>query len=262
MKDGVTLPLLLKELRLPTMLSQWEDLAKKGIQDGWSYAKYLAVLCDHELAQRDSKRLERRLKEAKLPPCKSLEVFDFSAVPSLNKAQVLALADGDLWVKDAKNILLFGPSGVGKTHLAAGIGEKLAQSGYRVLFIRTTDLLQRLQAAKRDYALPAELSKLEKFDCLILDDFGYVKKDDMETALLFELISERYERRSLMITCNQPFQEWNQIFDDSRMAIAAVDRLVHHGVILELSAESYRRLTAESQRKKDLKMRELQKLEE
>jgi DNA replication protein DnaC len=236
----------LKELRLPTMLAMWDELAKKGLEEGWSYLQYLSVLCDYEGVERQKRRLNRRLIEAKLPPCKSLESYDFSLIPSLNKAQVMSLTEGDLWIREGKNLLIFGPSGVGKTHLAAGIGEKLVLSGYRVLFVRTTELLQRLQAAKKEFTLPSELMKLEKYDCLILDDFGYVKKTEAETSLLFELISDRYESRSLVITCNQPFQEWNDIFDDSRMAIAAVDRLVHHGTILELKSESFRKREAKN----------------
>jgi DNA replication protein DnaC len=135
-------------------------------------------------------------------------------------------------------------TGTGKTHAAAAIGAGLIDHGYRVLFTRTTDLVQKLQAARRDLALPATLAKLDKFDCLILDDLGYVRKDQAETSVLFELIAERYERRSLVITCNQPFSEWGQIFPDPAVTVAAIDRLVHHATILELNTESYRRRVA------------------
>lgn len=251
MRDGATLPLLLKELRLPTIARMWESLAREAMDKSWSSVRYLSVLCDHELAERENRRLSRRMAESQLPRGKSLETYDYTLVPSLDKNQVIGLASGDVWVKEGRNLLLFGPSGVGKTHLAAGIGEKLVETGYRVLFTRTTELLQRLQAAKRDLSLPAFLDKLDKYDCLILDDFGYVKKSETETNLLFELICDRYERRSLMITCNQPFQEWDQIFEDKRMAIAAVDRLIHHATLLEMSAESYRKRSAENRIKKE-----------
>jgi DNA replication protein DnaC len=244
MKDGATLPLLLKELKLPTIAQIWEETYRKAQIEGWSSLKYLAILCDHELASRENRRLARHMAQSQLPRGKSLETYDFSIVPSLNKTQIMGLCNGDFWVKDGMNLLIFGPSGTGKTHLAAGIGEKLVQTGYRVLFTRTTELLQKLQSAKRDCMLPAVLDKLDKFDCLILDDFGYVKKSEMETSLLFELICERYERRSLLITCNQIFKEWDQIFEDKRMAIAAVDRLVHHATILEATGESYRKREA------------------
>lgn len=244
MKDGATLPLLLKQLRLPTMATLWEDLAREAQAKGWSPAKYLSTLCDLELSHRDSRRLKRHIKESLLPRSKSLDSYDFSKVPSLNQAQICALGSDDSWIKDGMNILIFGPSGVGKTHLAAGIGEKLVHAGHRVLFQRTTELLQKLQVAKRELTLNPFLDKLDKYDCLILDDFGYVKKDGMETGLLFELISERYERRSLLVTCNHPFQDWDQIFEDKRMAVAAIDRLVHHATLLEIKAESYRKATA------------------
>jgi len=244
MKDGATLPLLLKHLRLPTMASMWEELASKSLCESWSSVKYLATLCDYELAEREKRRLQRHMQESKLPRHKTLESYQFERVP-INRQEVIALSTGELWIKGGHNLLIFGPSGVGKTHLAAGIGEKLINACHRVLFERTTELLQRLQAAKRDFSLPSALDKLEKYDCLILDDFGYVKKSEMETSILFELICERYERRSLIITCNQPFGEWDELFEDRRMAIAAVDRLVHHARLLEISGESYRKLAAQ-----------------
>ena len=148
------------------------------------------------------------------------------------------------------NLLIFGSSGVGKTHLATPIGEKLVESGFRVYFNRTTELVQKLQAAKKALNLPSALEKLDKYDCLILDDFGYVQKDELETSVLFELlICERYERKSMVITCNQPFKDWDRIFLDKQMAIAAVDRLVHHATIFEIEAESYRRKQALKKKK-------------
>jgi DNA replication protein DnaC len=165
-------------------------------------------------------------------------------VPTIRKAHVMALAEGDAWIEQGGNLLIFGPSGTGKTHLAAAIGTALVDKGKRVLFSRTTDLVQKLQAARRDLALPGTLAKLDRFDILVLDDLGYVRKDQAETNVLFELIAERYERRSLITTCNQPFSEWNQIFPDPTMTVAAIDRLVHHATILELNTESYRRRSA------------------
>ena len=141
-------------------------------------------------------------------------------------------------------MLLFGPPGGGKSHLAAAIGLALIENGWRVLFTRTTDLVQKLQAARRDLILPATLAKLDKFDCLILDDLGYVRKDQAETTVLFELIAERYERKSLVITCNQPFSEWDKVFPDPAVTVAAIDRLVHHSTIIEINTDSYRRRAA------------------
>src|SRR4051794_4059281 len=187
MTDAAKLPLMLAELRMPTIGRLWQEMGERADREGWGAARFLAALCEHELAERATRRIARHLAEAGLPPGKTL---------------------------------------------------------YRVLFTRTTDLVQKLQAARRDLSLPATLAKLDKFDCLILDDLGYVRKDQAETTVLFELIAERYERRSLVITCNQPFGEWGQIFPDPAVTVAAIDRLVHHATILELNTESYRRRAA------------------
>lgn len=247
MSDQAVLPMLLTELRLPTMKRLWKDLAVDADDKGWSGPQYLHALCDYEVSERHRRRLARFMMESHLPRAKTVENYDFNAVCGVNKSKALSLGSGEIWVKDAMNVLIFGPSGVGKTHLAAAIGEKLVMNGFRVLFKRTTELVQKLQAAKKASSLPAALEKLEKYDCLILDDFGYVRRDEFETSVLFELICERYEHKSLLITCNQPFKDWEQIFTDKQMAVAAVDRLVHHATIIEIEAESYRRKQALSQ---------------
>lgn len=238
------LPMLLTELRLPTMHRRWENLAVEAEDKGWSGPQYLTNLCEAEVEARSRRRLDRHMAESLLPKAKTLETYDFDVVSGVTKSKVQALATGEAWVKDGMNVLIFGGSGAGKTHLAAAIGEKLIESGFRVLFCRTTDLVQKLQAAKKALTLPSAIEKLEKYDCLILDDFGYVRKDEMETSVLFELICARYEQKSLLITCNQTFKEWDQIFLDKQMALAAVDRLVHHAHILEIDADSYRRKQA------------------
>jgi DNA replication protein DnaC len=187
-----------------------------------------------------------------LPPGKSLAAFDFAAVPMISKAQINALAAGDAWLDKGANLLCFGPPGAGKSHLAAALGLALIENGRRVLFVRTTDLVQKLQIARRDLVLEAAITKLDKYQLLILDDIAYVTKDQAETSVLFELISARYERRSLMITANQPFAEWGRIFPDQAMTLAAIDRLVHHSTILEMNVDSYRRKEAiESSRSAD-----------
>ena len=162
----------------------------------------------------------------------------------VSKAQVSALAAGDGWLGKGANLLMFGPPGGGKSHLAAALGLALIENGWRVLFTRTTDLVQKLQLARRDLDLEAAISRLDRFDLLILDDLAYVTKDQAETSVLFELISARYERRSMLITANQPFGEWNKVFPDPAMTLAAIDRLVHHATIIEMNVESYRRRTA------------------
>lgn len=179
--------------------------------------------------------------ESHLDSTKTLGSFDFGIVPMVSKADVMALATGDSWLEKGATILLFGPPGGGKTHLGSGIGHALIDAGYRVLFTRTSEIVQKLQAARQSLQLPSMLSKLERFDLIILDDLSYVRKDQAETCVLFELIAERYERRSLLITANQPFSGWNDVFPDPSMTVAAIDRLVHHSTIFELNVESYRR---------------------
>ena len=218
--------------------------AVQADSEGWGAARFLAALCEHELADRDQRRIARHLNESGLPAGKTFATFDFAAVPTIRKAHVMALAESDAWLDQGANILCFGPSGIGKSHLAAAIGTALIERGKRVLFVRTTDLVQKLQAARRDLVLPAVLAKLDSFDAVVLDDLGYVRKDQAETTVLFELIAERYERRSLITTCNQPFSAWDEIFPDPAMTVAAIDRLVHHATILELNTESYRRRAA------------------
>lgn len=242
--DEARLAIMLNELRLPTIKILWQQFAEQADREGWPAARFLSAIAEHELAERTHRRIERHLAEAHLPPGKTLDSFAFDAVPMISKAQVMAIAAGDSWLAKGANILMFGPPGGGKSHLAAAIGLALIENGWRVLFTRTTDLVQKLQVARRELQLEAAIAKLDKFDLLILDDLAYVTKDQAETSVLFELISARYERRSIMITANQPFGEWNRVFPDPAMTLAAVDRLVHHATIFEMNVESYRRRSA------------------
>jgi DNA replication protein DnaC len=247
--DAARVELLLNELRLPGVKAIWPKLAAQSDKEGWPAARFLAALAEHEAADRTRRRIERHMAEARLPAGKTLATFDFESVPMLSKAQAMALAAGDVWLKTGANLLLFGPPGGGKTHLGAAIGLALVENGWRVLFARTTDLVQRLQVARRELALESAIAKLDRYDLLILDDITYVSKDQAETSVLFELIAARYERRSLLITANQPFGEWGRIFPDQAMTLAAVDRLVHHATILEMNVESYRRKVALDRRR-------------
>lgn len=242
--DAARVELLLNELRLPGVKAIWPKLAAQSDKEGWPAARFLAALAEHEAADRTRRRIERHMVEARLPAGKTLATFDFESVPMLSKAQAMALAAGDVWLKTGANLLLFGPPGGGKTHLGAAIGLALVENGWRVLFARTTDLVQRLQVARRELALESAIAKLDRYDLLILDDITYVSKDQAETSVLFELIAARYERRSLLITANQPFGEWGRIFPDQAMTLAAIDRLVHHATIIEMNVESYRRKAA------------------
>ena len=204
--DEARLGIMLNDLRLPTIKTLWPQFAEQADREGWPAARFLSDIAEHELAERAHRRIERHLAEAHLPPGKTLDSFAFDAVPMVSKAQVMAIAAGDSWLAKGANILLFGPPGGGKSHLAAAIGLALIENGWRVLFTRTTDLVQKLQVARRELQLESAIDKLDKFDLLILDDLAYVTKDQAETSVLFELISARYERRSIMITANQPLR--------------------------------------------------------
>jgi len=242
--DAARIGLILTELRLPGIKAMWPQFAERADKEGWPAARFLAALTEHELAERDRRRIQRHMAEARLLPGKTLDTFEFEAVPMVSKAQVMAIAAGDGWLDKGANLLLFGPPGGGKSHLASAIGLALVENGWRVLFTRTTDLVQKLQTARRELALESALAKLDKYHLLVLDDLAYVTKDQAETSVLFELISARYERRSMLITANQPFGQWEKVFPDPAMTLAAVDRLVHHATILELNVESYRRRQA------------------
>lgn len=170
--------------------------------------------------------------------------FDFSHCPDFNPAPLMQLAEDTQWLERAENCLIFGPSGVGKTHLAAALTRRMVELGKRAKFFAAHVLVQELQYAKLQLQLPAYLHKLDRYELLVLDDLGYVKKSEAETSVLFELIAHRYERKSLLITANQPFSQWDSIFTDSMMTVAAVDRLVHHATIFEIKTDSYRRQAA------------------
>jgi len=245
-----SLPVLLKELRLNGFIKHWEVLAQKSIDEQWLPQEYLAKLCEEESSVRYHNRVVRMIREAKLPPAKSLSSFNYSDVPSITKSQVDYLIQDLGWVHQSNNLLLFGPSGVGKTHLATGLGYALIEKNVRVKFITATALVQLLQKAREELLLTEALNRLDKYAVLILDDIGYVKKSEMESQVLFELIAHRYETGSIIVTSNHPFSQWDQIFDDNMMTVAAIDRLVHHATILEFNAESYRKKESLKRRKK------------
>ena len=239
------LDLMLTELKLPSIKRLALDLCAQCDREGWPGNRLLEALFEHEMNERDVRRIERHRAESALTPDKRLSSFDFSAVPSVSKAQVTALATGTEWLDRGANVLLFGPPGVGKSHLISALGHALIDAGRRVLFVRCSELVQRLQTARRDLRLAHELAKLDRFDLLVLDDLSYVRRDQAETSVLFELIAERYERKSIAITANTPFSQWGEVFVDAAMTVAAVDRLVHHSTILEMNVQSYRRRAAE-----------------
>jgi DNA replication protein DnaC len=241
MANVAALPVLLKELKLASIAKHWELLAQKALDEQWLPQSYLAELCELEAGSRYQKRLQRYLREADLPPAKQLSHFDFKVTSGINKPQIVALAQQHKWVNQAENILLFGASGIGKTHLACGIGYALIEQGVRVKFTSATGIVQMLQRAKEALTLAEVLTRMDKYAVLIVDDIGYVKKSSDETQVLFELNAHRYETGSLIITSNQPFSAWDKIFDDNMMTVAAIDRLVHHATIIEMQGESFRK---------------------
>jgi DNA replication protein DnaC len=194
--DVHALPAMLTALRLPSIHRHWPALAERADKEGWPAARFLAVLAEIELAERETRRIRRHLLESQLPGGKTLATFDFKALPGVPRARVEALAAGD-WIETGANLIAIGNSGAGKTHLLCAVGHALVEAGRRVLYTRTTDLVQKLQAARRDLALEAALTKLDRFDLIILDDISYARKDQAETSVLFELIARRYETRSL-----------------------------------------------------------------
>lgn len=241
MANTAALPILLKELRLHAIGKQWEALAQQATDKDWAPEEYLATLCEEEVALRYQKRIQRFTHESKLPPGKSLTSFDFNAIPAIKKARIEKKLKDTHWVQRAENLLFFGPSGVGKTHLAAAVGYGLIEKGIRVKFFNTTALIQLLQKARNELSVIEALTRLDKYPVIILDDIGYVKKSEVETQVLFELIAHRYESGSLIITSNQPFSQWDQLFDDNMMTIAAIDRIVHHSTVIDCQGESFRK---------------------
>jgi len=246
----VVLSRYLKELFLSTMRECYADLAIQAQQEASSYEGYLLELAELECINRRNNRIERNLKESKIPLDKNIDNFDLKRVPGKVAQQVRTLLEGS-FLDHKENILAFGNPGSGKTHLLCAIGQELIRNGRRVYFATCSLLVQELLKAKRELQLSRMLKKLSKYDALIIDDIGYVQQDRSEMEVLFTLLAERYERGSVMITSNLPFSKWEQIFKDQLVTAAVIDRLVHHSVILELNISSYR--MEEAKRKKKSK---------
>lgn len=231
---------LLERLNLGGMAALFADLALKAAKEGLTHEAYLYELVKHEEEQRTQRRTERLMRQSGLPREKTLRTFDLKRLPAAMQLQVERLKRGT-FVETAVNVIAVGKPGVGKSHLAAALGYELILQGHPVLWISTATLVQRLLAAKRDLRLPHELAKLEKFACVMLDDIGYVQHDRDEMEVLFTFLAERYERKSVVITTNLVFSEWERIFKDPMTTLAAIDRVVHHSVILDMmGVESYR----------------------
>jgi DNA replication protein DnaC len=229
----------LQELHLPAVRAQYEAVARQAGAEAWSYPDYLQELLERECQQRRQNRIERLLKASRLPLEKSWAALDLKRLPVKAVQQLRGLLSGD-FVDRRENVLVFGPPGSGKTHALCAVAQELVRSGRRFLLTTTALLVQELLAAKRDLALKALLKRLGQWEGLILDDLGYVQQSREEMEVLFTLLAERYERGSVCLTSNLPFSQWEQVFKDAMTAAAAIDRLVHHSVIVELNVPSYR----------------------
>ena len=236
----------LKALRLPTMRSAFAEVADHARAESLSYEQFFLELVERECDVRRQHRIERALRASGLPLEKTLKSFDRKRLPRKVDAHINVLLEGT-FLDRCENVLAFGPPGSGKTHLLCAIGQELVYQDRRVLFRRCDMLVQELLVAKRDLELPRKLKQLSRFDALLIDDIGYVQQGREEMEVLFNLLAHRYERGSVMITSNLPFSQWEQIFKDPMTTVAAIDRLVHHSVVLELNIPSYR---LETSRKK------------
>ena len=229
----------LKELHLPTVRECYSELAETAGKESFSYEQYLLALMEREREARRNNRVSRFLRESQLPLEKSLDSFERHRLPQKIDSQVAVLLDGS-FLSRSENILAFGNPGSGKTHLLCAIGQELIHQGYRILFQSCSLLVQKLLVAKRDLCLQKFLRGLTKYDAIIIDDIGYVQQSREEMEVLFTLLAYRYERGSIMLTSNLPFSKWEVIFKYPMTTAAAIDRLVHHSVILELNLSSYR----------------------
>jgi DNA replication protein DnaC len=229
----------LKLLLLPAMRREFEREAERARVEAHGFEQYLLTLAEHEIASRSENRIARLLKESRLPLEKTLEMFHANRLPRRISLQLPTLVEGT-FVDRKENLLAFGNPGSGKTHLVCAIGHELVRRGRSVLFTPASHLIQDLLRAKRDLRLERALKSLRKYSALIVDDIGYVQHDRSEMEVLFALLADRYERGSIVLTSNLPFSRWEEIFKDPMTTAAAIDRLVHHSVILELNVRSYR----------------------
>jgi len=229
----------LRALHLPTMRREYDAAAARARQESTSYERYLLDLAERECESRRSSRVERLLRESRMFLEKSLTTLDLKRLPAKAAQQVRTLLEGD-FVDRHDNVLIFGNPGSGKTHVACALGQELIRSGRRVLFATCGLMVQDLLVAKRDLKLRGFLKKISRYEVLILDDIGYVQYSREEMEVLFSLLAERYERGSVVLTSNLAFSGWEAIFKDPMTTAAAIDRLVHHSVILELNVPSYR----------------------
>jgi len=239
-------------LCMTTARKEYMDLAEKARKESLSYEEYLLSVLETECETRRGRRVNRRLCESRLPLEKTMAAFELERVPKKVLQQIKTLQSGDFLDRN-ENVLIFGNPGSGKTHLICALAQELIYQDRRIYFTTCALLLQELLLAKRELRIPKLLKKMNRYDAIIIDDIGYVQQEKEEMEVLFTLLAERYEQGSMMITSNLPFSKWESIFKDPMMTAAAIDRIVHHSVILELNVPSYRINTAKNRKKKEPK---------
>lgn len=230
---------LTRVLKTPTIARCWEQIADQARDENWSHEEYLAAVLQRQVADRESAGNIMRIRTAHFPAVKTLEDFNLDHLPSLRRDVLAHLATGT-FVAKADNVILLGPPGLGKTHLAIGLGVKAAQSGYSVLFDTANNWITRLAVAHQAGRLEAELKKIRRYRLIIIDEVGYIPFDQDAANLFFQLIASRYEQGSVLVTSNLPFGRWGETFSDDVVAAAMIDRLVHHAEVLTLTGDSYR----------------------
>jgi len=247
--SAASLPLLLRAMRLPTIAREHADATCRAEAENWGYARFLSYLFEAEANERLQRKIQRQLKESNLPAGKTIESLDEKKLPDKIRRQLPTLLEAD-FVRRGDNLLCFGLAGRGKTHLVAAIArEWICRHQLQVLFVPAFRLVTQLLAAKRDLKLPQAIARLQRFDAVVIDDIGYVQQSREEMEVLFHFLAERYEKKSVVITSNLVFSQWDQIFKDPMTTMAAVDRLVHHATILEFTGDSVRASAAKQRQK-------------
>ena len=249
LSSSLGLPLLLRAMRLPTIAREHDDAIRRAEAENWGYARFLSYLFEAEANDRLQRKIQRQLKESNLPAGKTIESLDEKKLPDKIRRQLPTLLEAD-FVRRGDNLLCFGLAGRGKTHLVAAIArEWICRHQLQVLFVPAFRLVTQLLAAKRDLKLPQAIARLQRFDAVVIDDIGYVQQSREEMDVLFHFLAERYEKKSVVITSNLVFSQWDQIFKDPMTTMAAVDRLVHHATILEFTGDSVRANAAKLRQK-------------
>ena len=249
MSAGESLAVPLRALSLTTVARDYEDAIGRAEAENWGYRRLLGYLVENELNERLRRKIERQIKESGLPPGKTLDTLEEKKLPDKVRRQLATLLSAEL-VRRGDNLLCFGLPGRGKSHFCAALGREWIQRyQLKVLFTPTFKLVSQLLAAKRDLKLPSALAKLDRFDAVILDDLGYVQQSREEMEVLFTFLAERYEKKTVVITSNLVFSQWDQIFKDPMTTMAAIDRLVHHATILEFNGDSHRSQAAKTKSK-------------